>query len=415
MNAADLQDAFGEIQDCYLAEAHSAPVLQPSRSRKWIAALLIAALIAMGLVACAPILFNSIAGDTLSFQSAYLGNGIVEITVENRSDKRLKFQPVLKLVRCSTGEEIPAQGKVLFSGTDIPAESSGIMTLDLSGAYDMADLEASPSGDRYDLVLTNNRFAFGQDWMCTIRFSEEAQETEPVYPVPLSPAEADPTLVQRVEPELQDLFQKAIFTDKQLREEVLTAYYARCAELLAASQRKVIRPVFPMPAFLMGDISAGTILDPNVPEDAQYQLISETASTLDSYAFPVGADWEDSACILSVIIPQTETDLYEAAGASLPLLYLMVYSSEETQQENTCTIIRGQLVSLSDLKSSTVYQDPQYTVFNVTDYFYSDLDTHMNAFRRWRTDLLFNKDVDTRIRNTYAYLQKAITEIHLSN
>lgn len=78
-------------------------------------------------------------------------------------------------------------------------------------------------------------------------------------------------------------------------------------------------------------------------------------------------------------------------------------------------MIRGQLVSLSDLAASAVYQDGQYTVFNVTSFFYSDLDTHINAFRKWRTDLLFNTDVDTRIRNTYAYLQKAVTEIRLGN
>ena len=42
------------------------------------------------------ILFNNISGDDLSFRACYAGKGIVEITVENDSDKNLSFQPKLK-------------------------------------------------------------------------------------------------------------------------------------------------------------------------------------------------------------------------------------------------------------------------------------------------------------------------------
>lgn len=59
-----------------------------------------------------------------------------------------------------------------------------------------------------------------------------------------------------------------------------------------------------------------------------------------------------------------------------------------------------------------VYQDDQYAVFNVTEYFFSSLDTHVDAFRKERTDLYFNADVQMRIRNAYVYLQDAATAIH---
>lgn len=412
MSTIRLQDALGEIEDAYIVEAHTAPTQTSARPRKWIAAVLIAALVAVGLIACAPILFSSISGDELSFYSSYLGNGIVEITVENQSCKNLKFQPVLKLERWSTGEEIPAQGKAFFSNTAIPAGSSGVMTIDLSSAYDMEELERPISGDWYYLVLTNNRFQFGQDWMCSVNFADAAQNDSPVYPVQPSPAEADPLLVQRVIPELRDLFDHSILADRKKREEIHAAYYERCTEISASSGKHLIHPAFPAPVFQIDALSAGTILDPNIPEATQYQLITQTESTLDSYAFPVGAAPDDCACILGVIVPQTEADLFDVGGANIRLLYLMIYTSAEVQEPNACTIIRGQLVSMPELLTSMVYQDDQYAVFNVTEYFFSSLDAHVDAFRKERTDLYFNADVQTRIRNAYVYLQDAATTIH---
>ena len=74
MNAIQLQDAIGEIQDSFLLEVCPAP--SQRSSKKWLALLVVAAILALGLIACAPILFNSIAGDDLSFRACYAGKGI---------------------------------------------------------------------------------------------------------------------------------------------------------------------------------------------------------------------------------------------------------------------------------------------------------------------------------------------------
>lgn len=192
MNAIRLQDAIGEIQDSFLLEVYPAP--SQRKSKKWLALLLVAAILALGLIACAPILFNSISGDDLSFRACYAGKGIVEITVENNSDKNLSFQPKLKLKRWSDGSEIPAHGKILFQNTQIAPASSGVMTVDLSSAYNLDELETPLHNDWYYLVLTNHNFLFGQDWMCSVSFSEKDSVDAPVYPVQPSPAEADPEL-----------------------------------------------------------------------------------------------------------------------------------------------------------------------------------------------------------------------------
>ncbi len=410
MNAIRLQDAIGEIQDSFVSEAH---IAKETKSRKWLALLLVAAILALGLIACGPILFHSLSGDDLSFDVAYAGNGIVEVTIENKSHKNLKFQPKLKLKRWSDGAEIPAHGKILFQNTQIAPESSGVMTIDLSNAYDLAGLETPLLDDWYYLVLTNNNFLFGQDWMCSISFAETSGTDEPTYPVPLAPAEADPELAQRAESDLQSFFHESIFTDKEKRAERIAAYYERCAEVIRLSGKNIIHPVSPAPAFLIDDLPAGIILDKNLPEDMQYQLIGLNIASMDSYAFPVGASWEDTAYIFSVIVPQKAADLSEAAGDAIQVAYVMAFDSAQAAREDAYTLIHGQLVPFSELPPDMVYQDEQYTAFNVTRYFFSDLDTHIAAFRQWRTDLFFNGDILERIHSGYAYLQEAVKKMYL--
>ena len=411
MSAIRLQDAIGEIQDSFLLEAYTEA--NQKKPKKWLAPLLVAAILALGLVACAPMLFNSISGDDLSLKADYVGNGIVEITVENRSAKVLNFQPKLKLERWSDGEEIPAKGKVTFRNTQIAPKSSGVMTVDLSKAYDLNELETPILNDWYYFLLTNNNFLFGQDWMCSVSFWEQDHMAAPVYPVQPSPAEADPELARSVDPDLQVFFEESILTDKEKRAEVTMAYYERCAELIRTSGKTVIRPVSPAPTFLTADFPAGTVLDRNLPEELQYQLIGLKVASTDSYAFPVGASWADTAYIFSIIVPQKAADLSEATGDEIQVTYVMAYDSDQAAQPDAYTLIHGQLVPLSELLPEMVYQDKQYTAFNVTEYFFTDLDTHIGAFRQHRTDLFFNEDVLERIHNGYAYLQEAVKEMYL--
>lgn len=412
MNAIRLQDAIGDIQDVYIMEAH-APASRPS-ARKWLGVLLAAVLLALGLVACAPVLFSGISGDDLSLEAAYKGKGVVEITVENKSNKELTFQPTLKLMRWSDGAEIPAHGKVRFTNTRVAPKSTGVLTIDLSAAYDMTELEKPLSNDWYYFVLTNHGFAFGQDWMCTVRFSGTETAVPPDYPVQPSPAEADPALIQKADPELQSFFESSVLADKERRAENTAAYFAHCTEIIRGSGKNVIRPVSPAPAFLLDAPPEGTILDKNLPEEIQCQLIEQRTASIDGYAVPIGASSEDTAYIFSAAVPQTEADLSNADGTTLPVTYVMVYDSAQARQPDAYAFIRGQLIPLADLQSNVVYEDDQYTAFNVTGCFFTDLDDQIAAFRQWRTDLFFNEDVQERIRNVYAYLQDAVREIHLS-
>ncbi len=119
-------------------------------------------------------LFSGLEGDSLSFSPQYLGKGKFAIEIENKSDKELQFQETLKLMKWSGSVEIEGdKDKVVFEGTTFPPHSKGVMTIDLSTAYDVENLEKKlPQGDWYYLILTNNNFLFGQDWQCSVVFDE---------------------------------------------------------------------------------------------------------------------------------------------------------------------------------------------------------------------------------------------------
>ena len=74
MNATQLQDAIGEIRDCYILAAHSEQNKAHTNSKKWIAVFIAATIMALIFAACAPILFNSLSGDDLSLNATYQGN-----------------------------------------------------------------------------------------------------------------------------------------------------------------------------------------------------------------------------------------------------------------------------------------------------------------------------------------------------
>lgn len=150
-----------------------------------LAAVLIALLFTM--TAFAYSLFSGLSGDELSLSTLYKGNGIVEITVENQSNKELKFTNTVKLEQWSTNREI------LRLTQEMPAinpSETKTITIDLS-VYDISLLETPLVGtDWYYFVLTNNNFLHGYDWMASVTFAEPINtESANVTPIDTLPYE----------------------------------------------------------------------------------------------------------------------------------------------------------------------------------------------------------------------------------
>lgn len=124
--------------------------------------------------------FSDLNGDVAVFAPAYQGDGKFEIIIINESDRELKLQDRVKVMQWSTSEEVEGDNeKITMSGLTIAPHSQGIVSIDISEGYDTKVMEENlPEGDWYYFVLTNNNFAFGQDWMCSFDF--EIEQTEDV-------------------------------------------------------------------------------------------------------------------------------------------------------------------------------------------------------------------------------------------
>lgn len=340
-------------------------------------------------------LFSSLSGDDLGFAAAYEGNGIVSIRVENRSDKTLKFQEQLKLQLWSAAEPLTPTGPVLFQNTEISPRSEEIMTVDLSGAYDMALLEQPLTDDHYYFTLTNNNFLFGQDWMCSVDFAEPVY-TSIQYP---EPAPVDAAARETAEESLRFYFE-ADTTDPADRRAMVEQYAAAYTDLFDTLGVTVIPSVSPclpgnrvdpaMPFPTVQPFDNSRIFDESIPADQQHLLVSHDWTAMDThgkllagqgeYAYEVGACFSDQ---------------------QLPLLYIFAYE-KDTVADDSYAFLYGQLHTFADLEQYKVYEDGEYICYEVSPLIYSDLHTYAEAYAAQLGVALTEQDW-LRIESIYDY------------
>ena len=325
---------------------------QPIRAAMLVAAVLVCSLT---MTAFAVSLFSSLSGDELSLSATYEGNGIVSIHVENQSDKELCFQQQLKIVRWSTSEEIaPISDEIAFSGTEFEAHTNGVMTVDLSEAYNMDFLEQPLTDDHYYFVLTNNNFVFGQDWMCSVTFAEPIK-TVVEEPIPVTPVEADKELVAHILEELQPYFGN-YYTDIAERRNHADNYLVKCQELLAALDRDIVASE--ASPLVIDGLNPDVVFDKTAPLETQHWLTGLHRHTLDGYGIPVGYAKGESALVLSAYVPQRKGEV--DGGAEVPLLYFFTYNVNDVQSSEDYAFIHGQIMTFEQLEQYKVYEDDQY-------------------------------------------------------
>lgn len=119
--------------------------------------------------------FSDLNGDIAGFASVYQGDGRFEIIIRNDSDRELELQNNVRVMQWSISKEVEGdRKKIKMSGLTIAPHSKGIVSIDISEGYDVKRMEENlQDGDWYYFILTNNDFAFGQDWMCSFAFEKE--------------------------------------------------------------------------------------------------------------------------------------------------------------------------------------------------------------------------------------------------
>lgn len=373
--------------------------LQPSRfpgNR----VLLVAAVIAVGavLAAFSSPLFTPLEGDELSLSGEYLGNGIVSVQVKNDSDKVLTITDA-KLFSWNDGEveKLPG-GEVLLENTKIEPHSEEVLTVDLSGAYDVEHLESTVPGKPKDswhyLLLTNHSFLFGHDWMCSFHFAQEPEvmETEPM--VVENPAAHT---MEEIEEDLRFYFEDAYYDVIPAFNEQNFAYQQKLQELLMRTEGIFVRPVDPM---LLVEPSKDVVFDTAVPEEEQYRLVNQGHYSLDGYKRMVGSSFSgvtsDFVLQLGGYIPTEPGE--NDGGVTIPLVYLATYETEAVKRAGAFAFLYGRILTFAQLEESKVYEDAQYVVYDVTDLYYTDLDAYIDTFVSGNA-VYFDESIRIRLHN----------------
>ncbi len=393
--------------------------LKPKHRRQLIKKALVLALAAAFcafMVAFAYPLFSSLNGDDLSFKAAYEGNGIFSINVENRSDQELHFQEQLKLMHWSDSAEVTSPGgKVRFENTEVPPNSQGTMIIDLSAAYDIPSLEKESSGNGgYYLVLTNNNFLFGQDWMCSVQFTKEPPEQEEILSeasemleVPteaaLPPMPVESMIAEEIEEELKFYFEEGYMGMSVSSNDQNWIYMQKVQELLAKFDGTVVRPAEPM--LILNRLPEGIIFDDTIPENMNYLLAGQQRHAVDGYGRLVGTGigdlGSDHSLQIMALLPSHKGEA--DGGVYLPLLHFFTYEVSAIQQDNAYAFVYGQLLSFDEMESYEVYQDDQYAVYEMTDLFYTDLDAYIDDFLTTDQQIYFDDTIRQRVHNIYSY------------
>ncbi len=321
-------------------------------------------------------LFSPLAGDALDLQATYHGSGIVTVTVENHSAKTLTFQPKLRLFEWITNKQIPPiSDAISFSGESIPPHATGTVTIDLSGAYDMAALEKSPYTLWHCLVLTNQDFLFGQEWKCSVYFGPKIME------LPEDPgnwAYTEPQILQRMEPELREYFQEE-YVDIFAAYPGHYTYLQKVQEVMLRSGKRFVHPVSPQ--LFIPTIPDGVIVDDAISPDRQYTLASHSSSVQDAFGKLVSGLY--NGYIDYLYAPLEYTHEYKGTLYSyywkLPLMYFSTYPKAMIQSQEDCALIHGQIWSFAQLDPYKVYEDSQYVTYNVTSLYYTDLKAYVQS------------------------------------
>lgn len=409
-NLRHIQAIFEEKTGADLNPAHRYHPRRPVRTTLVFAAVLMFATLMLGFTAT---LFTPLNGDELSLAGTYEGNGIVSVYVENKSDKNLKFQQKTKLIRWVGGEEVaPLGGDVFFENTEFPAHSSGIMTMDISKAYDYKALEESDTGaEWFYFVLTNNDFLFGHDWMCSVTFGEENTEETVPEEQPRYEGDTSAENIEEIEEELRFYFEDtynellafngANFRYQQKVQEVLARFNGTLIPSMSPTIMVTGTSQFLDPEPKMDKPPADVTFDDTVPQEQQYLLTWSDWTYLDGYGRMV-ASQSEKAWAQVAMLPQRagETD----GGVALPLIFLFVYDAEAAKDENY-TFIYGQLHSFEEMEQYKVLEDEHYAIYDATDLIYTDVDAYLDYFLTTRTDIYCDDLIRQRVHNIYEFYQ----------
>jgi len=344
-------------------------------------------------------LFSPLNGDALTLKGDYRGDGVVSIQVDNRSRRNIKFEPQVKLIKWITGEEVSLNlDNISFDGLAVPANSRGEIILDLSKACDMEILEQSLVSEWYYLILTNQNFAFGQEWKCSIYFGQtdpyQEATDEPLYTL-------DPLIVSAVEEDLQFYFEDD-FIGFLAANPLHYDYLQKAQELLMRCGSRSVEAVDTNLIIPMAYAEESLYLEGWIPRIS----LGQNLTVQDAFGKLIGSTDYEHVLAVNAFVPATEKE--DGYSYQVPLLYYSFFEKAAIG-EDVCTFIHGRIVPFEELASHKVYENEEFACFDVTYLFYSDLDRYMEDIIEYRIatdqDFYYDEGIAQQLRHVLQYFR----------
>ncbi len=364
-----------------------------------LALVLAAVLLCLSITAFAGMQFSVLEGDDLALSGVYEGEGVVAITVENRSDKLLEFEEKFYLNRWQGSAVVVDMEAVRFENTTFAPRSKGVMRIDISDACDVSALEQPlAAGDHYYFLLTNNGFAFGQDWMCSVDFAPRAEENNEVvlpddfYTEPSS-SEAGR---QEIEESLRFYFENVsldIIQRRQQAYEYIDAY----TKLLAEFDGEVVESVSPCLPGNRLDITK-PLLSVRTPEQYRHATFNRWSGVDADYRFV--ATEAEYAYIVDAILPAGEYTL------TAPMVFILGYERENIS-DDAYAFIHGRLITFAELEQYKMFEGEGKVSYEVSAMIYDDPIEYVQA--------IDEQDGDTDLDEAAVEEFVAMREYYLEN
>ena len=369
-------------------------------------ALVLAALIAcLSVTTFAGVRFSALQGDDLALGAVYEGGGVVAITVENRSDKLLEFEPNFYLRRWKSGAVAVDMEKVKFENLAFEPHSKGIMRIDLSEACDVAALEEPLEyGDWHYFLLTNDRFIFGQDWMCSVNFSDVKSGEPPIEDFPddhhVAPSSSEESR-KNIEESLRPHFENISIGIMERRQQAYD-YIAAYTELLESFEGEIVESVSPclpgnrvditQPLFSIQppDIYAESTFNTWTGVDADYRFIA----TESEYAYVVEA-------ILPANGGYTET---------VPMIFILSYE-QEAIRDDAYAFIHGRLLTFAELEPYKVYEGEGKVSYEISRLIFDDPAEYVRACDAQDGDSDLSESAVETFADMYEYYTEHLSEL----
>lgn len=348
-------------------------------------------------------LFSSLEGDEFQLSAEYKGNGVVTINVKNFSEKPLRFQEDFKLKQWNSGKDISriSDKKIKITNLECAPKSNVTMTIDLSGAYDINELEKPLTDDWYYFIFTNNNFMHGQDWQCSIKFSEPNISAPPI----IAPVKPDEKIIGGVDESLKFYFEDNLsYNDIRASNPKYVEAYEKIAKDRGI---EIIKSV------IYDKLYVGTkeniIFDKNVSADKQLHLWGEYFYKEDTNRRDIATKDEFALTILAML-PMKQ---YKDSSRGLPLFYILTYEKSSISSPQDNAFIYGQFLTFEELEDKKVYEDDKYVCYEVSSYIYSDLNLYIDEFVKQNPDIIYNKQIEERVINIYNYFNENLSSLFL--